>query len=105
MASKDQNLGPCCNRAHCVFKIDQMPDGIRKPLPKRAEGGETMFAQINNRSGAFELWIDGKNLSGDVSRVELILDTEKLPILRVDYIAKDLEAKLGDKIAQFRRTD
>ena len=27
---------------YCVFKIDQMPDGIRKPLPKRAEGGEFM---------------------------------------------------------------
>lgn len=62
-----------------------------------------MFVQINNRSGAFELWIDGKNLSGDVSRVELILDAEKLPVLRVDYIARDLEAKLEDRTAQFRR--
>lgn len=62
-----------------------------------------MFVQINNRSGAFELWIDGKNLSGDVSRVELILDAEKLPVLRVNYIARDLEAKLEDRTAQFRR--
>lgn len=61
--------------------------------------------QINNKTGIFELWIDGKNVSKDIVRAELILDTEKATTLRVEYIVNTMEAKLEDKILRVKKRD